>query len=98
MKNSFYLSHPRKGDVKNNLKKADKIAQRLKDSFELVEPFKELPQDGSLEEHEAMKRCIELLLDCDGIIMCGDWRYSDGCKLEYEIAKATRKIVFVYHE
>lgn len=91
----YFLSHPRAGNVEENLKDASEIAEYFRDRYNLIEPFKEIPQDGSISEEEAMKRCIELLLDSKGIIMTGDWKNSIGCNLEYQIARATGKEIIL---
>lgn len=104
----FYLSHPRSGGkmnpiedmdhyIKENLERADWIAQQL-EGLELVQPFKLIEQDGSVPEVEAMKMCIKLLLECDGIILCPNWENSPGCVLERDIASATGKVVFELDE
>ena len=91
----YYLAHPRSGNVYANIFEAHKIAQTLS-HLELIEPFKEIPQDGSVSEPEAMKRCIKLLLDADALILSGDYKFSEGCQLEKEIAKLTGKPIYVY--
>lgn len=91
MKPLFFLSHPRQGNIEENLKEAHRLAQNELKDFNLIEPFIEIPQDGSVNEFDAMKRCIELLLGCDGIILTGNWRKSEGCRLEFAIARATGK-------
>ena len=94
-KPKFFLSHPRRPEklIKENLEDADSIAKNELKGLNLVEPFKEIPQDGSVSEEQAMAECINLLMDCDGIIMTGDWEKSTGCFLEYRIAKATGKTI-----
>lgn len=89
----FFLSHPRRPAVKENIEDADVIARNQLSGLNLVEPFKEIPQDGSIDECEAMERCIRLLLDCDGIILTGDWENSHGCQIEKAVAQATGKTV-----
>lgn len=103
----YYFSHPRAGDIEKNLKEADRRARDFKKLFKnglkkdngiLIEPFKLIPQDGSVDEHEAMKWCIELLLDCNTIVLAGDWQQSEGCRLEKAIAEAIGLDTYVFRE
>ena len=91
----YYLAHPRSGNTYANIMEANKIAQNL-EHLNLIEPFKEIPQDGSVGEFEAMERCIKLLLEADALILSGDYQFSEGCQLEKEIAKKTGKPIYVY--
>lgn len=43
---------------------------------------------------EAMKTLVPLLLDCDGILLLNDWKFSEGAKIEEMIARyAGKKII-----
>jgi hypothetical protein len=42
------------------------------------------PADGP---REAMAKLIPVLLKCDAIMMLEDWEYSEGAKIELQIAK-----------
>ena len=92
---TYFLSHPRAGNVQQNLEDAHNIAQSL-DYLNVIEPFKKVPQDGSMSEQAAMKECIKLLLEADAIILSGDYEHSRGCMLEWEVAKQTGKLIFKY--
>lgn len=102
----YYFSHPRTGDVENNLKEANRRAKafrklfhnRLKGDDVLIEPFKLIPQDGSVDEYEAMKTCIGLLLDCNSIVLAGNWQQSKGCRLEKAIADAIGLNTYVFRD
>lgn len=111
MNSTFFLSHPRQPttelpigeqernrQIQMNIKEAHEIAEIKLKGINLVEPFVEIPQDGSVSEEEAMERCIRLLLSCDGIIMSGDWTRSVGCRLEFKIAKMTGKTILALKE
>lgn len=92
----YFLSHPRSGDVMENIYNAHKIAETIS-YLNVVQPFKLIPQDGSISEPEAMKECIKLLLDCDAIILSGDYKHSVGCMLEWGVAKLTGKEIYEYN-
>lgn len=96
----YFLSHPRKPinafTLEDHLEDADRIAKEL--DLDLLEPFKLIPQDGSVNEHEARKESIRLLLRCDGLVLSGDWKSSSGCILEKLIAEAIDIPILIYKE
>lgn len=64
----------------------------VKKGHEAVNPMAPIVEEGNeerlltLTHSEYMRRDIRLLLDCDGILLQGDWRKSQGCKLEETVA------------
>ena len=93
-KGKFYLSFPITGrelkDVKVYAKRV-KMAWEAK-GYEVVNPFDLTEQyDGvqDIKDYYAycMGKDVEALMKCDGIIMCKDWFYSKGCRLEYNVAE-----------
>lgn len=93
-KMKFYLSFPITG---RELKDVKVYARRLKrdweaKGYEVVNPFEVTEQyngvkDGPDYYAYCMGKCVEALMKCDGIIMCKDWFYSKGCRLEYNVAE-----------
>ena len=84
----FYLSFPITG---RELKDVKVYAKRLKmawekKGYEVVTPFEVVPEDDASYEY-CMGKDVEAVLKCDGIIMCKDWFYSKGCRLEYNVAE-----------
>lgn len=60
-----------------------------------VEPINPL-KNGLTKEHswnQHMVRDIEMLLECDGILMLENWKESVGAGIEYDIAMRTGKTI-----
>lgn len=93
---TYYMAHPRSGNVDENLRRASDIAQELSCYFPLIEPFKLIPQDGSVDEFTAMKSCIKFLINANALILTGDWKNSKGCLLEKKIAEAIGLPIYEY--
>lgn len=69
-------------------------AEELLEELDLV-PVNPL-KNGLTKEHswnEHMVKDIEMLLDCDGIMMLDNWDTSKGAKIEYNIAVVTEKSI-----
>lgn len=87
MKKKVYISGPISGfdmeERKEAFKKAEKILKRK--GFIPVNPL-----ENGLDEKEPwilhMKADIKMLLECDAIYLMTGWRYSRGCRIEYNIA------------
>lgn len=89
-----YLSLPISGlpieDVENRLADAKKTFKMI--GKEVVSPLENgLPMDSSYEDH--MKRDLELLSECDAICMMQGWENSKGCRIEFEEAVNSKKII-----
>ena len=50
-------------------------------------PFDAVPLDCTIEEPEAIGKCVALLLTCDTVVIDRGWTASKGCNLEYLAAK-----------
>lgn len=58
-----------------------------REGFTPVNPLENgINADAPIEAH--YKRDLHLMTDCEGIILCGDWQRSKGCKLEHKVALA----------
>ena len=64
--------------------------------IKLVRPLTLIPE--CMPMNVAMTRCMLLLEACDAIIMCGDWKQSEGCKMELQAAKANGLEVLYYEQ
>lgn len=95
-KGKFYLSLPITGrelkDVKVYAKRIKKVWEAK--GYEVVTPFEVVEtrgfdgiKVGQMVYAYCMGKCVEALMMCDGIIMCKDWFYSKGCRLEYNVAE-----------
>lgn len=85
---TYYLAHSLTscGTMEENYKHEEICANALiNEGYSLIRPLKIIPEYFSAQE--AFPLCLSLLQSCDGIILVGDWRLSEGCMLEYNIAK-----------
>lgn len=85
---TYYLAHSltSHGTMKENYEDEEICANALIDEgYSLIRPLKIIPEYFSAQE--AFPICLGLLQSCDGIILVGNWRLSEGCRLEYNIAK-----------
>lgn len=85
---TYYLAHSltSHGTMEDNYKDEEICANALiAEGYSLIRPLKIIPEYFSAQE--AFPICLSLLQSCDGIILVGDWRLSEGCRLEYSIAK-----------
>ena len=82
--NMIYISHPYTGAEKENRKAAAAIVAELARKYPhilFVNPLDamrhlktaKIPYDAVLEQ------CKTLLGKCDGVIMAGNWKDSNGC-------------------
>lgn len=83
----LYLSCPITGrnlhDVKAYVKRVKQRWESM--GYDVVTPFDVCTGDWSYQK--CMGRDIEVLLGCEGIIMCAEWFYSKGCRLEFSAAE-----------
>lgn len=85
---TYYLAHSLTscGTMEENYKHEEICANALiNEGYSLIRPLKIIPEYFSAQE--AFPLCLSLLQSCDGIILVGNWRLSEGCMLEYNIAK-----------
>lgn len=87
----IYISHPYTGNELQNMKDAEKIAIKLADKYPSITFINPLAtfhhlEKTSLTYEDCLDCCLDLLSYCDGIIMTGDWRISNGCQEEYKYA------------
>lgn len=78
-------------EVEERFQQAEWLLEDL--SIEAVNPLKNgLTKEHSWNQH--LVRDIELLLECDGILMLDDWSESTGSSIEYDIALNTKKDIW----
>lgn len=95
-KKHYYVSHPFTGfdyEQEANRQEAREITAWLKkrypnyifinalDAFQYAEL---VPEWGY---NDILSQCLELLKDCDGIVLTGDWFNSNGCQKEKQMAE-----------
>jgi hypothetical protein len=86
----IYISHPYSG-LEENKTKTEEIIKTLLS----IEPnqcyISPIHAFGFMYEHlsykDGMAQCLALLLHCEMVVMCGDWKNSTGCMLEHGFAK-----------
>lgn len=96
----FYLSHPFEthGKPSENRKLEQKIANYLEEKFptiEVIRPFELISKE--VDRETAIARSLELLKDCDGIILTGEWNRSIGCLIEKQQAWLDNKLILELH-
>ena len=95
----IYIAHPYTGDESKNRADAEQIAASLAKKFPTVVFINPLNVFRHLKKAETsyddtLAQCIALMEKCDGVIMTGDWKDSEGCRREYEHAKAWNMTVY----
>lgn len=86
-----YIAHPFQGK-QENIDKVQKIILKLLKRYPNVTYYSPLHATGffyfDVSYSEGMEHCFEALSRCDELWLCGDWRESRGCNMEYGYAKA----------
>ena len=88
----IYIAHPYTGDEERNRKRALRAENWMRRATPNVEFFNPV---GRLTEQfkpllyvEVMNYCLKELMNCDGIVLCGKWEDSPGCRMEAKQARA----------
>lgn len=94
MKKVVYVAHPLAGDIPGNIERAKQICREIAHRrFPEVVPVCPLPafsflNDENPEERNiALEYCFALLQRCDELWLAGNWRESEGCRMEKELAE-----------
>ena len=98
----YYISHPLtmdgpKGEYKHRIDEWDTSMwlQEFYPDCGFIRPLEIIPHQFNAKQ--AKEVWVKLLVMCDGIIMCGDWENSPGCKTEKQMAEGMGLEV-IYHE
>lgn len=89
----IYLSSPVSGHRLDGVIRSFALAaQMIRQQGHIpVNPLEGVSEDAK-EDGESRKRYmradLKMLLSCDAIFFFGDWYRSEGCKLEYMVAKS----------
>jgi hypothetical protein len=97
VKKKIYVSHPYRGktgtiqEVKKNVNEITEICRELllnRNDIIIISPvhmysFMTYSDDQEL----VLEKCSELLLMCDEIWLYGEWKNSEGCVYEEQLAK-----------
>ena len=86
--NMIYISHPYTGAEKENRKAAAAIAAEFSKKYPhilFVNPLDAMRhlKVARFPYDAVLKQCKMLLGKCDGVIMVGNWKNSNGCMEEY---------------
>ena len=91
MKKLIYVSHPSSGKIENTLK-VEKIIKELYKHKELYENLTFVSpihcygfMYNDCDYDTGLSFCTDLLEHCSGMLLCGDWEKSTGCKVERQI-------------
>jgi hypothetical protein len=61
--------------------------------FNPVNPLKIVTQKA--DAREAMKKLVPVMLECDAILLLADWDWSEGAKIEAQLARyAGLKVIY----
>lgn len=87
----IYLAHPYTGDEEKNRERALQVEELLRKATPqtaFYNPVGRMSErfDG-MSYAEVMAQCLSELTECDGIIFCGDWKESAGCRFEAQVAQ-----------
>jgi len=63
-----------------------------KNKVELINPLEHINQNT--EWTEAIKKCIEIIKDCDSILFIPDFVNSNGCKIEHYYSTMQNKKIY----
>ena len=82
----IYIAHPYTGDEERNRERAlraEKLLRKITPNVEFFNPVGRLTEQfKGLSYAEVMAHCLLELTECDGIVFCGDWEESTGCRFE----------------
>ena len=89
----IYLAHPYTGDEERNRERALRAEELLRKAtpqtafYNPVGRISASKQFAGRSYAEVMVEGLSKLAECDGIVFCGDWKGSAGCRFEAYTAK-----------
>ena len=86
-----YVSHPYTGDEERNRAEAAEIQRFLQERYPdmlFLNPIAMFAAVADMEYEQVMEYCLEVLRDCDMIVMSGEFMDSRGCIRELKEARA----------
>ncbi len=81
----IYIAHPYTGDEEKNRERAKEAEELLHKATPWVFFYNPARHVKPIWERTSVY--FEELLKCNGVVLCGDWMQSEGCRLEAKIAK-----------
>lgn len=94
-----YISHPYKNNRERNFREVTEICAAIAHTHETVMPVSPIHMFSFLDDREPEERekalgyCLNLISDCDEVWVFGDWRSSEGCVKEVNMARLLGKTV-----
>ena len=89
----IYIAHPYTGDEVRNRERALKAEGLLRKAtpqtafYNPVGRMSDSKQFATMSYAGIMAHCLGELTRCDGIVFCGDWKESAGCRIEAQVAQ-----------
>jgi len=70
-------------DAESNFKRGEMVL--LSNGMDYVNPLKLVKEDA--HSLEAMRVLIPAMLECDGVLLLNDWKFSEGARIEEMLAR-----------
>ena len=89
----IYIAHPYTGDEVRNRERALKAEGLLRKAtpqtafYNPVGRMSDSKQFAAMSYAGIMAHCLGELTRCDGIVFCGDWKESAGCRIEAQVTQ-----------
>ena len=87
----IYIAHPYTGDEERNRKlalDAEEVLRKATPNAEFFNPVGRMTERfRGMSYAGIMAHCLGELTRCDGIVFCGDWKESTGCRIEAQVAQ-----------
>ena len=89
----IYLAHPYTGDEAKNRERALRAEEMLREAtpqtvfYNPVGRMSDSKQFAAMSYADIMAHCLGEFARCDGVVFCGDWMRSAGCRLEAQVAQ-----------
>lgn len=89
----IYIAHPYTGDEERNRERALQVEELLRKAtpqtafYNPVGRMSASKQFAGMSYAGIMAHCLGELARCDGVVFCGDWAKSTGCRIEAQVAQ-----------
>ncbi len=89
----IYIAHPYTGDEEKNRERAlqaEKLLHKATPQTAFYNPvgrMSDSKQFATMSYADIMGLCLAELARCDGVVFCGDWAQSSGCRIEAQVAR-----------
>ena len=89
----IYIAHSYTGDEEKNRERALRAEELLRKAtpqtafYNPVGRMSDSKQFAAMSYAGIMAHCLGELTRCDGVVFCGDWKESVGCRIEAQVAQ-----------